>query len=271
MTNEATVQGERVAHSDGFELLARAGLVARGVVYALIGVLALKVALGDSGGETTNQQGALQTIAEGPFGKVLLVLTAIGLFGYAAWRLIRAALGHGPEQSDDTKDRVAGVVSGIAYAILFVTAVKILVGSGGGGGGNPDKATGGVLDWPGGVVLVIIAGLAFIGVAIDQARKGITKEFLEDAKTGEMDQHVRKAYTALGVVGLCARAVVFALIGWFLIRAAIDYDPDEAVGLDGALSKLAQSSFGPVVLGIVAAGLVCFAAYSIADARYRKV
>jgi len=269
---EVRAQGEEVAQTDTFEYLARAGLIARGVVYGIIGILALKLALGD-GGETTNQQGALQTIAQGPFGKVLLALMAVGLLGYAAWRLIRAALGHGPEATDDTKDRIAGVASGIAYAALCVTAIKILVGSGssGGPGNNPDSTTGGVLDWPAGQVLVVIAGLVFIGVGLDQARKGLKKEFLEDSKTGEMSPGVRKGFTALGVSGHVARAIVFALVGWFLIRAAIEYDPDKAVGLDGALTKLGQAAYGPVVLGLVAAGLVCFAAYSVADARYRKV
>jgi hypothetical protein len=86
-----------------------------------------------------------------------------------------------------------------------------------------------------------------------------------------MSPGVRKGFTALGVSGHVARAIVFALVGWFLIRAAIEYDPDKAVGLDGALTKLGQAAYGPVVLGLVAAGLVCFAAYSVADARYRKV
>jgi hypothetical protein len=269
-TAEAT--GEQVARTDTFEWLARAGLVARGVVYGIIGILAVKLALGD-GGDATNQQGALQKIAQGPFGKVLLVLMAIGLIGYATWRLLRAALGPGPEQSDDTKDRISSLVSGIAYAALSVTAIKILAGSGGGGGAsnNPKGTTGGVLDWPAGQVLVAIAGLILIGVAIDQAIKGVKKKFLENSKTGEMSPQMRKTFTAVGVTGHIARAVVFCLIGWFLVRAAIEYDPDKAVGLDGALAKLGQSSFGPVVLGIVAAGLVAFGVYSVFDARYRKV
>jgi hypothetical protein len=264
--------GEQVARADSFEWLARAGLVARGVVYGIIGVLAIKVALGD-GGETTNQQGALQTIAQQPFGKVLLALMAIGLFGYAVWRLVRAAIGHGPEASDDTKDRIAGAVSGIAYGALCVTALSILFNSGSSGGssGNPDKTTGGVLGWPGGQVIVALAGLIFIGVAVDQAIKGIKKKFLEDSKTGEMSPQMRKVFTAVGVFGHLARGVVFALIGWFLFRAAIEFDPDKAVSLDGALTALGQSSYGPVLLGIVAAGLVGFGAYSVLDGRYRRV
>jgi hypothetical protein len=269
---KAEAKGERVAHSDQFEWLARAGLVARGVVYGIIGVLALKLAFGD-GGKATNQQGALQTIAKQPFGKVLLILVATGLFGYALWRLVRAGVGHGPEGSDDTKERVAGVVSGLAYAALCVTAIKILVGSGGAGGASshPDKTTGGVLDWPGGVVIVAVAGLVIAGVGLEQGYKGIKRKFLEKSKTGEMGPEMRKAFTGVGVFGHLARMVVFVLIGYFLVKAALDYDPDKAVGLDGALATLGQSSYGPVLLGIVALGLVGFALYSMLDARYRKV
>ena len=269
---QAEAAGEDVARSKHLERLARAGLVARGVVYGLIGILAIKVAFG-SGGETTDQQGALKTIAGQPFGKVLLVLVAIGLAGYALWRLVRAAIGRGPETgADDAKDRISGVVSGIAYAALCVTAVKILIGSSSSSSSSKtEKATGGVLDWPLGRYLVIAAGLVVLGVAVDQALKGIKQKFLEDSKTEQMSPGVDQAFTAVGVVGHLARAVVFALIGWFVVKAAIDYDPDKAVGLDQALAKLSSSAFGPVVLGIVAAGLIAFACYSVLDARYRRV
>ena len=269
---EAEAAGEDVARSRQLEWLARAGLVARGVVYGLIGILAIKVAFG-AGGETTDQQGALKSIAGQPFGKVLLVLVAIGLAGYALWRLVRAAIGRGPETgADDAKDRISGVVSGIAYAALCVTAVKILIGSSSSSSSSKtEKATGGVLDWPLGRYLVIVAGLVVLGVAVDQALKGIKQKFREDSKTEQMSPGVDQAFTAVGVVGHLARAVVFALIGWFVIKAAIDYDPDKAVGLDQALAKLSSSAFGPVVLGIVAAGLIAFACYSVLDARYRRV
>lgn len=263
-------KGGDVAQTPQFEWLARAGLVARGVIYAIVGVLAVKLALGD-GGKTTNQQGALDTIAKQPFGKALLILMAIGLAGYAIWRLVRAAIGHGPEASDDTKERVAGVASGIAYTLLCFTAVSILIGSGGGGSGGPDKATGGVLDWPGGQILVGIAGLVMVGVGLEQGYKGIKKKFLEKSKTEQMNEQVERVFTALGVFGHLARMVVFSMIGYFLIRAAIDYDPEKAVGLDGALATLGDASYGPILLGVVAAGLIGFAAYSVADARYRKV
>ncbi|MET0687489.1 MAG: DUF1206 domain-containing protein [Solirubrobacteraceae bacterium] len=265
-------QGEKVARSDGFEWLARLGLAARGVVYAVIAILALKVALGD-GGKTTDQQGALKTIAQQSFGEILLIVVAIGLFGYALWRLVRAAIGHGAEgDRDDAKERIDGVASGIGYGILFVTALGILFGSGGGGGGGgPQSTTGGVLDWPAGQVLVIIAGLVLLGVAVDQGIKGFKRKFLEKSHTERMSEKTKKVFTAFGVFGHLARMVIFGLMGYFLIKAAIDYDPKEAVSLDGALAKLANSAGGPLVLGAVAVGLLGFGLYSFMDARYRRV
>ena len=266
---EARSQGGDFARTPQFEWLARAGLVARGVIYAIIGILSIKLAFG-TGGKTTDQQGALAEIAKQPFGKVLLVLMIVGLAGYATWRLVRAAIGHGPEATDDTKERISGLASGIAYGILCITAVSILIGSGG-GGNNPDKTTGGVLGWPGGQYIVGIAGLILIGVGLEQGYKGVKKKFLEQSKTEQMSEKVERGFTALGVFGHLARMVVFVLIGYFLLRAAIDFDPDKAIALDGALSKLAHVSYGPLLLGIVAAGLIGFAAYSVADARYRRV
>jgi hypothetical protein len=266
---EAKSRGDAIANARWFEWLARAGLVARGAIYAIIGVLALEVAFG-SGGKTTNQKGALAEISQQAGGKILLVLMAIGLFGYAFWRLLRAAVGHGPEETDDGKERLKGVASGLAYASLFITCVSILFGSGG-GSGSPDKTTGGVLGWPGGQVIVAIAGLVLIGVGLYQGYQGVKKEFLEKSKTEQMSERTKQVFTALGMAGHLARMVIFALIGYFLLKAAIDFDPDKAVSVDGALAALAKASYGPVLLGIVAVGMICFAAYSIADARYRRV
>jgi len=268
----AGAHGSRAARSPQVEWLARGGLFARGVVYAVIGVLAVKLALGD-GGKATNQQGALKTIAGQPLGKLLLVLLALGLAGYAIWRLVRAAVGHGVEtlEDDDAKERVSGAFSGISYGLLCLTAIKILAGSGSGGGGGPDKAAGGVLGWPAGQVLVAVAGLVLVGVGVDNARRAVKKSFCEKAKTQQMSGGMRKGYELVGVVGHGARAIVFALMGYFLVKAAVEYDPKQAVGLDGALAKLAHASYGPVLLGVTAAGLIAFALYSALDARYRRV
>ena len=262
--------GEDVAHSRAFEWLARAGFISRGLIYGIIGILAIKLAVG-SGGTTTNQQGALKTIAHQPFGKVLLTLVAIGLGGYALWRFVRAALGHGPEDTDSGFDRVAALASGIVYAALCVIAVEILLGSGSSSSGNASKPTAGVLGWPAGTWLVGLAGAVLIGIGLYQGYKGISQDFLDDSKTEQMSPLVRTWITWIGIVGYLARMVVFALVGIFLIKAAVDYDPNKAVGLDGALAKIVHASYGPVLLGVVAAGLIAFGVYSLTDARYRRI
>jgi len=263
--------GERIVRSDGFEWLARAGFLARGIVYVIIGILAIKLATG-SGGTNASQQGALRAIAHQPFGKVLLILIAIGLGGYAAWRLARAALGHGPEGSDSGVDRVAAFASGVVYTGLCALAVAILLGSGGGGGsGNAKKTTAGVFGWPAGTWLVGGAGAVLIGVGLYQGYRGITKDFLADSKTEQMGSGTRRWIKWIGTFGYLARMVVFCLVGVFLVKAAIDYDPNKAVGLDGALAKVDHASYGPFLLGLVAAGLIAFGIYSLSDSRYRRI
>ena len=254
---------------DAVQALARVGLVARGVVYGVIGVLALKLAVG-SGGKTTSQSGALQTIARQSFGEVLLVALAIGLGAYAIWRLIDGIVGARPHDDGALERRVSAVGSAVAYAALCVTAIKIIAGAHA-SSGSPKPAAAGILGWPGGPVIVALAGLVVLGVAVYQGHKGIAKKFLEDSDTGRMSRGTRTAFTALGVVGHVARAVTFLLIGYGLIKAALDYSAKSAVGLDGALQKLVHASAGPLLLGIVALGFIAFALYSIADARYHRV
>ncbi|MBA2521946.1 MAG: DUF1206 domain-containing protein [Solirubrobacterales bacterium] len=263
-------QGDAVARSSQFEWLARSGLIARGAIYAIVGILAVKLALGDAGGSTTSQQGALREIAQQPFGKALLIATAVGLAGYSIWRIVRAAIGHGPEASDGAVERIGGLISGVGYGILCVAAVEILLGSGSSGGGT-SSTTSGVLGWTGGVWIVGIAGVLTIAEGLDQGYKGVSEKFLEKSKTSEMSETVKRWFTRVGTFGHLARMVVFVLIGYFLLQAAIDYNPDEAITLDGALAKVAQASYGPILLGIVACGLIGFGVYSLLDARYRKI
>ena len=166
--------GEEVARSAPYEWLARAGFVARGLIYGIIGILAIKLAIG-VGGKTTNQQGALRTIAHQPFGKILMILVAIGLGGYALWRLIHAAIGHGPESSDSTFERIAALGSGVVYAGMCVLAVEFLRGGSAAstsGSSTPPKAAAGVLGWPAGVWLVGGAGVVMAGSPSTRAIAG---------------------------------------------------------------------------------------------------
>ena len=181
---EARSAGNSFVNSRAFEVLARAGFVARGIVYGIIGVLALDVAVGH-GGKLTNQQGALRAVEEQRFGNVLLTLLAIGLGGYSLWRLFRAILGHGPEGADRGLDRLGALGSGIVYAVMCMIAIQLLVGSSG-VTGSAEKTASGAFSWPGGRWLVGIAGLVLIGVGVYQLIRGVRRKFLDDSKTEEM-------------------------------------------------------------------------------------
>lgn len=241
------------------------------MVYGVVGVLAFKVAIG-AGGRTESQTGAFQTIAHQSFGEVLLIVLAIGLAGYAIWRLIEGVTASPAdgERTDEVRRRVSALASASAYAVLCYGAIEIIAGAQT-SGGSPKHATAGILGWPGGPVLVTIAGLVAIGVGLYQGYKGVARRFEDQSHTEQMAERTRQAFAALGVVGHVARAVIFILVGYGLIKAALDYSPKKAIGLDGALQKLAHASGGPLLLGMVALGFLAFALYSIADARYHKV
>lgn len=254
--------------SRAFAILSRAGFVARALVYGIIGILAFDLALG-RGGKLTNQQGALRTIAHQPFGHLLLTLVAVGLGGYAMWRLFRAILGRGPQGADRGLERVGAFGSGIVYAGMCAIAVELLT-SGKAGGGAKQTARG-VFAWPAGRYLVGLAGLVLLGVAVYQFVRGVQRKFLDDSNTNEMPEALRGWFTALGVVGHVARAVVFGLVGAFLVKASYDHAADEAIGLDGALAKLYNGAYGGVLLGLVAAGLIAFSVFALVEARYRRL
>jgi hypothetical protein len=270
---QARAAGRNPTHSTAFEALTRTGFVARGVIYAIIGWLAIQVAIHTTPSTPTNQRGALQTIEKQPLGHWLLIVVAAGLGAYAIWRFVQAYAGHGPEGGGDesTFGRVSAAASGCAYLAMCALAVSILLGSSSGSSSSPHKSAAGVLGWPGGQWIVGIAGVIFLGVALFQGYKGVSRKFLEDDKTGEMSPLVKRWITISGVIGHLARMVAFGLIGVFVIKAAIDYAPKKAVGLDGALAKLAHQSYGTFLLAVVAAGLIAFGLFSIAEARYRRI
>jgi hypothetical protein len=257
--------------------LARAGLVAKALSFGIVGVLAVKLALGD-GGKATSREGALQTLARHGFGKLLLVLLAVGFAGYAIWRFVEAFAEREEERGEkgiakEWGKRAGYVGRGLIYAGLSASAVKILFGSGGGQSQNEraHKTSAVVLSWPGGTWILGIAGAAIIGVGLWNFYRGIARKFEDRWRTGEMSYAARKWGGRVGVVGHLARAVVFTLIGVFVINAAVDYNPKDAIGLDGALQKLVHATYGPYLLGLTAAGLVGYGVFCLVDARYRDV
>jgi hypothetical protein len=272
MTTTQTVR-DHVGHVDDrpwFRALSRIGMATRGVVYLIIGVLAVMVATG-TGGETTDQRGALDTVAEQPFGNAMLLALAVGLGAYALWRVVQGVLdtddkGDGPK---DLAVRATKVGSGVAHGVLCVFAVQLLVGSGeGGGGGSTQQRTAGVLGMPGGRAIVLAAAAVVLGVAGWNLYRGVTRSFMKRLHPTGRE---RGAVEAIGAVGMTARAVVFGLIAVFLAKAAVEYEAREAVGLDGALARLRDQPYGPYLLGAVALGLVAFAVYCFAEARHREI
>jgi Domain of Unknown Function (DUF1206) len=260
---------EEFVQSRAFEILSRAGFVARALVYGIIGVLAFDLAVAQ-GGKITNQQGALRTVEQQSFGHVLLAVLAAGLGGYALWRLFRGILGHGAEGADRGIERLGALASGIVYAAMCAIAVQILTGPGT-SGGSAKKTASDVFGWPAGRWLVGLAGVALAGVAIFQFIRGVRQKFLDDSKTEQIPRELMPWFKALGTVGHVARAVVFGLVAAFLIKAAYDYKANEAIGLDGALGKLYNGAYGSWLLAAVALGLIAFSCFSLLEARYRRI
>ena len=257
--------------------LARTGLVAKGISFGIVGGLAIALAAG-GGGKATSRQGALHSLAGSGLGKVLLVLLALGFAAYAAWRVVQAVAARcdGDEAKEHAKvwGKRAGYLGRAAvYAGLTYSTVAIIVGAGGGESQNEKahRTTATVLDWPAGRWLVGLAGLVIAGVGLWNLYRGLARKFEDKWRTGEMSSAERRWGGRAGVVGHAARFVVFGLIGVFVVRAALDFDPKDAIGLDGALQKLAHASYGPYLLGLTAAGLVCYGLYCLVDARYRDV
>jgi len=253
------------------ERLARCGFAAKGVVYLVIGFLALQAAMG-SGGRTTDTTGALRTLLNQPFGKLLLAVVTVGLFGYALWRLVEATInpGGGDRGAKDIPKRIGYVVSGITYGALGLTAVRLLMGTGTRGGGSK-SLTAGLMAQPLGQWLVVGLGLAAIGTGLSFLWKAYKTEFRSEFNLHQMSEGQTRAVILSGRIGYAARGVVFGLIGFFLVMAGLHANPKEARGLEGVLDQLAKQPYGPWLLGLAAVGLMAYGVHMFVAARYRKV
>jgi hypothetical protein len=257
-----------------YAVLARTGLVAKGISFGLVGALAIKLALGD-GGQATSRQGALAQLSHDSFGKIALIALAIGFAAYALWRFVQAFAERA--SGDDGAAKVwakrAGYIGrGLIYAGLTYSTLRILAGSGRSQSqdAKAHHSTAVVLAWPGGRWIVGAVGVAVVGAGLWNLYRGISRKF-EDKWRGGLSRTMRTWGARAGVLGHVARFVVFGLIGIFLVKAAVDYKPKDAIGLDGALQKLAHASYGPWLLGLTAAGLVAYGIYCLVDARLRDV
>ena len=201
-----------------------------------------------------------------------------GFAAYALWRVVQAvaereARRRGEGAGADLGKRAGYLGRAAIYGALTWSTIAILAGSGGGQSQNQKahRTTATVFDWPAGRWLVAIAGVVLAGVGVWNLYRGVTRKFEDKWRIGEMSAAERRWASRVGLAGHAARFVVFALMGVFVTKAALEYDPKEAIGIDGALQKLAHAAYGPWLLGLTAAGLLCYGAFCLADARFRDV
>jgi Domain of Unknown Function (DUF1206) len=263
------------ATSKWMTMLARLGYAVKGVVYLIIGILAVELAAG-RGGEATDQRGAIHTIYDQPFGRFLLVIVAAGLIAFALWCFIQALFdteGKG-KKAKGILARVGYAAIGVSYGLLAVGTIQLLAGTGSGGKSTTASAqnwTGIVLKYGIGVALIVLVGLGVIGLAGYLFYRAYSANFQRKLALQSVHARLKKGLIFLGRLGYAALGVVFCIVGIFLVIAALQHDPKDAKGLDTALQVLLHQPFGPILLGIVALGLIAYGAYSFVEARYRRI
>jgi hypothetical protein len=246
---------------------ARTGLFAKGVLYTILGVLAGQLAVGARGVDAS-QQGAMRSVAAQPLGRGLLVLLAIGLAGYAGWRL-RQALDPPESSFPRWLLRAAMVVRALLYLALAVLAGAEVVGAAA-GDDQEQSITAALLALPGGVVLVVAVGLVIVVVGLVQFREAWSAGSQEVLDLAERHPAVRRNVRWMGRLGHAARGLVFCTAGGFLVRAALRAEPDEGVGLDAALREVVDAPAGRWVLAAIATGLVTYGGFCLVQARYAR-
>ena len=253
----------------GVAMLGRLGLAARGVLYVLLGYLALKIAVGTSS-STANRQGALQTIARQPYGNVLLGAMAVGFGAYALWQLTVAGLGHSSrKQASGAGRRLIALLTGMLYGFFCVTDVALAVGSSTGSSASSSTAvgwTGKIMRHSHGRLAVGVVGAAVVLVGVVLAIRALLGR--RDVALKAMGRSTRRIVEGLAKVGLTARAIIVAAAGVFIVRAAQTFNPAKVKGLDGVLQSFAHTRFGPWLLVAVAVGVVAFGLYSLAASKY---
>lgn len=273
----AGASAKRWADSEWADRLARLGFCARGVVWVVIGLLALQIARRGGSGEEASKDGALREIAERSFGTALLVALAVGLAGYVLWRLSEAIWGK-RDETDEAKrsaKRLGSAGKAVVYGVVLTSTLRFIADgpSGGGGGGDQKEQslTARALDLPAGQVVVGAIGAATVAGGAYLLYRGLSQKFEKRLDTADMGPVTGSIVDVLGTVGLAARGVVVGLLGLLLIKAAVEFDPQEATGLDGTLKLIARQTYGQVLLTLTAAGVIAYGLYSFAEARYRQL
>jgi hypothetical protein len=268
-----TSAAKRAAENPLLALLERLGYIVRGALYAVMGLLALGVAMGIVGGQTTDLSGSLVFLTANPFGKLVLVVAAVGLAAYSLWGFIRAIYDplHRGKGASGYAARLGFVTSAISYAAIVFLAIQLLAGSGGAAGNSTQTTVAAILVHPGGGWLTVIIGLIAIGVGFGQFLEAYRATFKEDLKGAEMTEAERVNAVRLGRFGMFARGVTCVVLGWFVVQAGIHHDPAQAQGFGGAFAFLLAQPFGRVILGVVALGFVALGLHSFACARWIRL
>jgi hypothetical protein len=264
---------KRAAANPALELLERLGYVVRGALYAVMGLLALRVVLSVAGGQTTDLTGSLVFLIGNPLGKLVLIVTAVGLAAYSLWGFTRAIYDplHRGSDASGYMARLGFVTSALSYAAIVVFALQVLAGSGASAADGTQKTVASVLTHPAGGPLTILIGLVVIGIALGQFLEAIRATFAQDLKGAEMTARTRANVVKLGRFGMFARGVIFLIIGWFVVQAGIHHDPAQAQGFGGAFVFLLAQPFGRILMGIVALGFVALGLHSFACARWVRL
>ena len=271
MATGAGGKAEQAGDSASLEVLAR-GLIAYGVVHLLIGWLALQIAWGASASKSADLSAALRTLADQPFGKILLWMVAIGLVALALWQTSEAIWGYrNREGAKRVRKQITSGANAVIYATLGISAASVALGSGSSSSQSQQQATSGVLAWPAGQVIVVITGLIIIGVGAAGVVKGVRKSFTEEIDTSSMAPVARKGVARLGQVGYIAKGVALGVVGGLLSYAALTFERQNVQGLDGALQAILAQPFGRFLLTAVALGFVSFGLFAMLQSRYRRM
>jgi hypothetical protein len=264
-----TGEVKHVAANPTLELLERLGYAVRGALYTVMGFLALKIALATPGGKATDLSGSLVWLIGNPLGKVVLVVTIIGLLAYAIWGLVRAIYDplHRGRDAKGIMARLGFVTSAVSYLAIALFALHILAGQGAASGDSTQKTVSTLLTNPLGGAVTVVLGVVAIGIGIGQFIEAYRATFAQDLKAGEMSSSERDIAIGLGRFGMAARGVTFLVIGWFLIQAGLHHAPSQAQGFGGAFLFLLAQPYGRWLLGIVALGFIALGLHSFAWIR----
>ncbi|MFE0172171.1 DUF1206 domain-containing protein [Streptomyces sp. NPDC059002] len=271
----ASAGSSRAATGEAVAAGARVGFVGRGVIYALVGVIALRIAFSDGGRRQADRGGAVAELAQKPFGNVLLWLLGIALAGMALWRLSEVFSGTAGPDGGTAAKRAMAAARCLFYGFVSYSVLAYAAGDAGSGSGSSDRrtkdVTAEVLGWPAGQWIVGVAGAVVLGAGLWIAVRACLRTFHRHLTLSRMSRGTRRAADVLGVTGGAARGAVFATAGGFAVAAALRHEPGAAKGLDNTLRSFSATVAGPWLLAAIGLGLIAFGAFSWLMARWRRL